>query len=431
LRSIRDAANRSGQFTVMKGRRRIGKTTLLQQVYGDRDFLYFFVARKNEADLCADFQLEIERFFKMPLPGRIESFEALFKYVLELSKRQSFTLVIDEFQEFLRVNPSVFSTMQRDWDLAKRDSRMNLIVSGSINRMMEQIFSAGEPLYGRATHEISLRPFTTSVVDEILTGHAPENSSDDLLSLWTLTGGVAKYIEQLMDGRAFDRESMVGLMISDGSTFLNEGKALLVEEFGKDYASYFSILSSIACGKTARAEIQTALGGGDVGGYLTRLRKDYRLIDRKSPLVTGDTNRDVRYEIRDEFLRFWFRFVYKYQSLIELHAYERLREIVLRDFDVFSGKALESYFRARLGETGRYVSIGGWWDRKGENEIDVVAIDDLGRRILFAEVKRNSERIDLDVLRHKADAFLCAAGRYRDYAQEYRGFSLTDMKEEL
>jgi len=431
FKTIRETANRSAQFTVMKGRRRIGKTTLLQYVYGGEDFLYFFVARKNEVDLCTDFQLEVERFFKMPLPGRIESFEALFKYLLELSKRQSFTLVIDEFQEFLRVNPSVFSTMQRDWDLAKRDSRLNLIVSGSINRMMEQIFSAGEPLYGRATHEISLRPFTTSVVGEILSGHALEHTSDDLLSLWTLTGGVAKYVERLMDGRAFDCESMVKLMISDGSIFLNEGKALLVEEFGKDYASYFSILSLIASGKTARTEIQTALGGVDIGGYLTKLRKEYRLIDRHAPLVTGDTNRDVRYEIRDEFLRFWFRFIYKYQSLVELHAYERLQEIVLRDFDVFSGKALESYFRARLGETGRYASIGSWWDRKGENEIDIVAIDDFGHRILFAEVKRNPERIDLDVLRRKADAFLCAAGRYRDYVQEYRGLSLKDMKEGL
>lgn len=431
LKRIRENARTAAQFTIIKGRRRIGKTTLLQHVYGEEDFLYFFVARKSEADLCADFQSEIERYFKLPLPGRIVSFEDVFKYLMELSKRQSFTLVIDEFQDFLRINASVYSTMQRDWDRMKCDSRMNLIVSGSINRMMELIFSSNQPLFGRATHEIDLCPFATTVVGDIMDRYAEDATADDLLSLWTLTGGVAKYVELLMDGRAFTREQMVRLAVADGSTFLNEGRALLVDEFGKDYATYFSILSSIASGRTAHAEIQSALGGNDIGGYLSKLRKDYRLIDRKTPFATGDTNRSVLYEIKDEFLRFWFRFVFKYQALVELRAYGRLQDIVLRDFDVFSGKALEGYFARKLAESGRYTAVGNWWDRRGENEIDIVAVDDVSRRILFAEVKRNFVRIDLDALRLKADAFLRAAGRYRDYETEYRGLSLNEMRKEL
>lgn len=337
-----------------------------------------------------------------------------------------FTLVIDEFQEFLRINPSVFSAMQRDWDKYKSRSRMNLIVSGSINKMMEQIFSANQPLYGRSTNEFRLEPFSTSTTKEILREYSPEYEKDSLLSLWTLTGGVAKYVELLMDGQATDLDRMVRNFISSGSTIPNEGKVLLVDEFGKDYGTYFSILSLIAFGQTSRGEIQNVIGS-DVGGYLTKLCDDYRLVTKKVPLGGGETNRNMLYEIDDEFLRFWFRFIYKYQSAIEIQAYERLRDFVMRDYKVFSGKALEGYFRRKLMEEGGWTQIGGWWDRKGKNEIDIVAIDEFDKRILFAEVKRNPDKIDLKLLTEKAERFFTASPKYSAFVREYLALSMDDM----
>ena len=93
LRGIRETAKTSARLTVLKGRRRVGKTSLLQQAYGDEDFLYFFVARKNEADLCRDFGAEISRYLGVTLPGEASSFESVFRFLMELSRTRHFTLV--------------------------------------------------------------------------------------------------------------------------------------------------------------------------------------------------------------------------------------------------------------------------------------------------------------------------------------------------
>ena len=426
LRSIRAESHDSSCLTILKGRRRVGKTSLLQEAYGDGDYLYFFVARKNEADLCNDFCMEIARYFKLTIPGRMSSFEEVFRFLLDMASREPCTVVIDEFQEFHRVNPSIFSTMQRDWDLKKRTAKVNLIVSGSINRMMEQIFAADQPLYGRATHEINLDSFTTSTVREILSEYSPNYTSEDLLALWTFTGGVAKYVELLMDAGAFTPEAMVRRMVSEGSTILNEGKVLLVDEFGRDYGTYFSILSLIAAGNNSRSEIENVIGS-DVGGYLTKLESEYRLVSKELPVCESRSNRNVHYILKDNFLRFWFRFVWKFQSLIELRAYGRLQDFIFRDYQTFSGKALEDYFRHKFAESGKYTKIGNWWDRKGLNEIDLVAIDDLTKTISFCEVKRNGGKIDLGKLSRKAEAFHQATGTYSDYRAEYLALPMADM----
>ena len=426
LRRIREESRRSARMTILKGRRRIGKTSLLMQAYGDEDFLYFFVARKNEADLCGDFAAEISRYLGLTLPGGAASFEEVFRFILEIAQTRPITLVIDEFQDFLRVNESVFSSMQRDWDRLKGKARINLVVSGSINRMMEQIFASDQPLYGRATNEIDLSPFTTSSLKEILAFHAPGYSTESLLALWTFTGGVAKYVELLMDQNAYNLESMVGAMVSDGSTIPGEGKVLLVDEFGRDYATYFSILSLIAAGKTSRAEIQNVTGG-DIGGYLTKLDSEYRLIVKNVPFASNGSNRNMRYVLNDNFYRFWFRFICKYQALLELRAYGRLRDIILRDYKVFSGKALEGYFVRKLSEAGRYTQIGNWWNRKGESEIDIVAVDDDAGRIDFFEVKRDAARFNKGQLQQKAEEFLTTAAGFSGYEKTFSCLSLSDM----
>lgn len=426
LKKVQEKAKKHACFTILKGRRRVGKTSLLEKAYRGGDYLYFFVARKNEADLCLDFQAEVERYFGISLPGQIATVEALFRYLMELSQREHFTLVIDEFQEFLRVNPSIYSTMQRDWDLYKGKSRLNLVVSGSINRLMEQIFAADQPLYGRSTGDFRLNPFSTSTLKAILKDHGVGCNPESLLALWTFTGGVAKYVEQLVDASALTLEEMVSTLISESSPILNEGKVLLVEEFRKDYGTYFSILSLIASGRTSRSEIENVIGS-DVGGYLTKLCDDYSVVSKKTPFGSDASRRNMLYQIDDCFLRFWFRFVYRYQSALELKAYDRLRSLILRDYPVFSGMALEQYFRTKLAESGQWTAIGNWYDRKGENEIDIVAVDDLEKRILFAEVKRNPEKINPQVLKTRAQAFLRATPKYADYSPTFVGYSMEDM----
>ena len=427
LREIREKANVSARFTVVTGRRRVGKTQLIKRALEDRPYLYFYVARKSEKDLCAGFQRQIEELYKIPAFGTAERFEDLFRILLEYSKRETISVVIDEFQEFYRVNPSVFSAMANLWDDAQKDSKINLIVCGSVNRLMQKIFKDdSEPLYGRNTASIHIDPFRVSVLKEILASFKPDYSADDLLSLWTMTGGVARYVEQLMDDGAFDRKAMLKSVFKTGSSFLDEGIAVLVQEFGKDYGTYFSILSAIASGRTEYSQIKNDVGG-EIGGFLQKLERDYRLIRRKLPIFSNARGKNSVYEIDDCFFRFWFRFIWKYQYLKELQRFDALREIAARDFNQFSGLALERYFRWKFMEEKRYTRMDAWWDRKGENEIDLVCDDELGGKLDFYEVKRDCERIDLQTLRVKAAQFITKNPELSDRQMSFSGLSLEDL----
>ena len=211
------------------------------------------------------------------------------------------------------------------------------------------------------------------------------------------------------------------------SPVLDEGRAVLVQEFGKDYGNYFSILSAVAGGDTSYGAIKNAVGV-DPGAYLSKLEFEYGILEKKLPFKGLSSGKQSLYKIEDRFFRFWFRFVYKYQYLIEMGRFAELLKIVRRDFDAYSGEALESYFRARFKEDTTYTRIGGWWDRKGENEIDLVCEDELQKRLRFIEVKRDRRDISVPALKAKAEAFFRKTGMPPNgWTCEYNGLSLEDM----
>lgn len=427
LREIREMAKNNAQFTVVTGRRRIGKTSLIWKAYDDAPILYFFVARKAESDLCEDYRLEIENKLGIPTIGRAEHFADMFEFLMKLSIERQVTLFIDEFQDFFRVNKSVYSDMQRIWDIYSPKAHMNLIVCGSIYSMMTKIFKdKKEPLYNRQTRFMTVRPFTPSVLKEILSEYHPGHTSEDLWALYSFTGGVAKYVQLLVDAGATSKERMLEQIVKADSIFLGEGKSILIEEFGKDYGIYFSILSAIARGKTSRSEIESVVGR-EIGGYLTKLENEYEIIAKKQPLFEKSSTKNVRYTIEDNFFTFWFRFIYKYSYMLEIENYESLKTIINRDYETFSGLMLERYFRRVLINRQAYTRIGGWWDRKGENEIDIVAENELDNQATFFEVKRKAGNIDIEVLKQKASAFLRATGELKGYDISYKGLSMDDM----
>src|SRR5690606_29741573 len=151
---------------------------------------------------------------------------------------------------------------------------------------------------------------------EILKDHAPGYTHEDLLAFYLFTGGVAKYVELLVQNRAFTLPAMLEEIIAENSVFLEEGKNVLIDEFGKDYGNYFSILSLIASGKTSRIEIESVLEL-QTGGFLDRLENDFGLIKKLRPVLAKPGTRTVKYMIEDNFLSFWFRFIYKYRSAVE------------------------------------------------------------------------------------------------------------------
>ena len=160
---------------------------------------------------------------------------------------------------------------------------------------------------------------------------------------------------------------------------------------------------------------------------MKNLSEEYALISKMQPVYEKSSNKNVHYTINDQFLKFWFRFIYKYTHIIEAGGNDRLRAIVERDFTTVSGKSLECYFNEVLKESGAYTRLGYWHDRKGENEIDIVAEDELENKIEFIEVKRQAKNFDENVLKGKSELFFKAVGIYKGYDVIYRGLSIDDM----
>lgn len=376
LREIEQTSRSNAQLSVVTGRRRIGKTLLLLRATKSEaePVLYFFVARKAENFLCQDFQQEIAVKLGIPIMGEVSNFGKLFEYLMILSERRAFTLIIDEFQEFFKVAPSAYSDMQHYWDIYKEKSKINIIVCGSVYSLMHKIFeNQKEPLFSRATAKMSVKPFEVSILKEILNDYNPKYTPEDLLALYSFTGGVAKYVQLFMDAGATTYKKMLSLMIQEDSTFLGEGRNMLIEEFGTEYATYFTILSAIARGETTRSKIE-AVVKRELGGY-----------------------------------------------------YDGLKTIIDRDYKTFSGKMLEKYFRTKIIQSGNITNIGGYWDRKGENEIDLIVVNELDKQAQIIEVKRKAENIDMDVLRDKGVHFLHATGELKKYRIIYSGLSMEDM----
>jgi hypothetical protein len=411
-------------LTLIVGRRRIGKTSLVLKVSDNP--IYFFISRKNESLLCEEFCEELkEKSFN--IYGKFEKFEKLFEYILELSKTKPITLIIDEFQEFFKINPSVFSSIQKIWDLKKNEARVHLIVCGSVYSLMKKIFeNEKEPLFGRADFKINLKPFKIKVLKNILEDYS-EYNSENLLNFYTITGAVAKYVELLVLYKAFDLKSMINEIISPYSIFLDEGKNRLIEEFGKEYTTYFSVLSLISSSKTSKREIESVLQK-NISGYLERLENDYKIIKSVRPINARKGSKLKKYEIIDNFLNFWFRFLYKYRSCIESENFERLKYLVLRDFSSYRGKFLEKIFIEILKSENKWTKIGKYWERGNKNEIDIVAMDEKRKKILFAEVKINKNNANLNKLILKSKKM---TEQFKDYEHLYEIFSLEDIEKKL
>ncbi len=400
LRRIQSRAFDSrSRMTVITGRRRIGKTSLaLRATEGEYPTVYLFVSRKNEAALCEEFAGLVSSALNCYVPPEIKSFKSLFQMLMELAKTRKFNLIIDEFQEFFNINPSVFSDMQNVWDSYRNETHVNLLLMGSVYSMMHKIFeNYHEPLFGRADALLRLSGLGTETMKEVMRDYRPDYTNDQLLAFYTITGGVPKYIELLCDDTDLSIDGMFDYVVRENSPFVNEGRNLLIEEFGKDYGLYFSVLSCIASGINTQGAIENALGGVTVAGHLKRLIEDYSLIKRVRPIMSKPRSQNVQYEITDNFLRFWFNYFDRNQTLVELNNFEHLRQIISSDYPTFSGLTLEKWFRQKMMESHKFTDIGSWWERKkgkDANEIDIVALSVDGRTAVVAEVKRQQRNFD-------------------------------------
>lgn len=418
-------AERTATFTVLMGRRRVGKTSLIAKALEGKASAYLFVSRDSEAVLCRKFQRSLEEQLGIQIYGELTYFRDLFEVIMRESMNRHFTVVFDEFQTLYKINPAIFSEIQDLWDRYHRESKLNLIVVGSIQSLMKRIFEdKNEPLYGRPTSKFTLSPFRTDVLKEILAEHSPDYGNEDLLCLYMITGGVAKYVELLMDAQCYTKDGMLDYVCRQDSYFLTEGRDMVNQEFGEEGVTYFSVLQMIANGMTRRGDIDGAMQK-DTGVYLQNLEKNYNMISRIKPLLSKPAGKVSAYEISDRFLRFWFRFIRPCQSLIERKQLGLVRSNIADNYEQFSGRTLEQYFQSKIFESGLYTQVGNWWDRRGDNEIDLIALNEFNHTAVAAEIKRNPEKINLRALEAKVAAL--RKSDFGKYSFSLQALSLEDM----
>ena len=379
------------RLTVITGRRRIGKTSLVMNAIDGTPWVYLFVGRKSEASICAEFTANISKSLDCYVPVEIKSFRSLFHFLMEKAENRPFNLIIDEFQEFYNINASIYSDMQNIWDQYRHKTKMNLIVCGSVYS-------------GRADNILKLSAFDLTTLKDIMKDFHPQYTNDDLLALYAFTGGVPKYVELFCENVTLSVDEMIHFMVRQNSSFTEEGKHLLIEEFGKNFATYFSILSAISGGINTQPTIEAALGDKNIGGHIKRLIGDYNIIVRLRPLLAKEGSQTVRYEIQDNFLRFWFNYFDRHRSLIEIKNFDGLKSIIKNDYSTYSGKILETYFKQKLAESMKYRAIGSWWEPKGvQNEIDIVALDLEKNKAIAVEVKRNKKNFKEELFLAKVE----------------------------
>lgn len=432
LREIATLSRRSSHLVVITGRRRVGKTELIRRFAGEgKDVLYFFVSKKKPHILLEEFREILAGRFPLLKRVSFPAFGDFFRFLFDAMSEQSLFVVFDEFQNFLHVDPSAFSTMQDLWDRRKEAVKGAFFCIGSVQTLMRDIFEGRkEPLFGRATARLYLEPFAPDTVVEILSDHrlgAPKH----LPFFFTLFGGVPKYYFLLDRYRLFGKphEEIVRKLFCEADAPLqNEGRELLIEEFGKNYHLYFSILQVIAGGETQMARIADGAGinVNSISKYLEELASYYRVIERRAPVTSHrHEHKSGRYFISDPALRFWFRYIYRYRSLLEIGDEKGLTGKIVKDLPALMGTSFEELVRALLilrnGEESlpfRFSRIGGFWSRKGDVEVDIVALDEKEENILIGECKLSGSRFtrrEAARLKEKARAIKRLRGGGREH----------------
>ncbi|HIJ96849.1 MAG TPA: ATP-binding protein [Desulfuromonadales bacterium] len=423
-----DGKDRAHLF-VLSGRRRVGKTSLIKHFTEDRDdFVYLFVSKKKSHLLLAEFSEILAERIPILKSVSINSFDSLFTVLFKEMSKTPLYIMIDEFQNFQQVDGSVFSVLQNLWDTYQDSAKGAIICVGSVQTLMRDIFEGEkEPLFNRASIKMSLKPLSVDTIAQILTDNGVDVAKN-LLFYHTLFGGVPKYYAILDRSRLFHltHKAVISRLFCEQDALLQqEGRDLLIEEFGKNYHLYFSILQTVAGGVTQMAQIadKTGINVNSISRYLDELVSEYGVLERRSPVTaTTKDHKGGRYHIADHFLKFWFRYIHKNQTLVEIGATERLADKIDEDLTNFQGWVFEEMVREILINRNNekivpflFDRISGFWDKSGKVEIDIVAADDDKKNIFFGECKLNGNQFTLADI-----AKLKEKGRYVHWGKESR-----------
>lgn len=426
LRKNESQSKQSAVFTVLMGRKRVGKTMLLKMALKGCDYAYLLVSDYSEEVLCQRFMQTLEEQIGIHTDETITCFCDLFEVIMKESLKRHFTIILDEFQTLAKVGPHIFRGIKKLWNQYYHGSHLHLITSCSIQPPTRHIFEdVNGQFHGSPSTKLTLKPFTIDVLKQIFHDHCPDYQNEDLLCLFMITGGVPKYVELLMDAGCYTKDKMLDFVCSKDSYFLSEGNDLVNQLFGDKSVAYFSVMHLIASSLDAFHSNGTMMQK-KLSAYLENLEKNYQLVNCLKPLFTKAKNPVTAYEISDLFLRFWFYFIGPYQSYVENGQLSLIREKIEEYYNSFTGRTLEQYFRALAIESGRYTQVGYWWSSKGKNEIDLIALNEFNHTGLVAEIKRNRHKISITKLKEKVNTL--PPKSFGDYKLTLRALSIKDMK---
>ena len=407
LKEISSFAKTSGYLTLISGRRRVGKTTLVKHFIEQQKLksCYFFVSRKQPKAILNEFCSILNEEFEQIAGLTFEDFDGFFLHIFKILQKKNFTFVFDEFQNFWYVDSSVFSTFQKHWDENKDNIKGHIIVIGSIQTLMNTIFEdQKEPLFKRLTGKILLKPFSISEMNELFIGTKSNDVSMNI-RLQLLFNGIPFYYYLLEKEHLFNKSLIKiidRLVLHQDSILFNEGRELTIEEFGRNYGRYFSILEAVARGYTQWNKIatQTGIPSNSIGKYFDELIQQYRLLERRHSVFSQKQSaKNGRYYLKDNFLSFWFRYVYKNLSVLEGYSAEKLIPKIREDLPNFFGYNFERFVVEWLQMQSvnnfkqfHFDEIGKYWDRAG-NDIDIIAFKTDDELCLVGECKWNSKRI--------------------------------------
>lgn len=394
---------RGSSLVILYGRRRVGKTTLVSEFVRDKRFLYFLVTEESESQNRNAFKGMVAEFINSELlkESSVDNWGIIFKSLINYETDDKKVIIIDEFQYLGKSNPAFPSIFQKIWDTLLKELNIMVILCGSLISMMKsQTLSYSSPLYGRRTGQIKLNQIPFKYYHEFFSN----KSHKELIEYYAVTGGVPKYIELFYDSK--DIYTAIEKNILNKTSFLYDEPNFLLQREVSEVGSYFSIIKTIAMGNQKLSKIATNLELKQTG--LTKYLKtliNLDILEREVPITEDNPEKSKRglYKIKDNFILFWFKFIYPNISYIESGNEElAMKKIRQNLVDNHISYVYEDICREEMWELNakgkwnfHFDKVGRWWN--GNTEIDLVAIDSTGIDIIFGECKYWKNKVGIDV----------------------------------
>lgn len=391
------------EFAVIYGRRRIGKTALINEFIKDKDSIYCTGVESNEKQNLANLSKAVLEYETgSPIDTSFPSFQAAFEHIFELSRNKRIVFIMDEYPYIARSSASLASTLQMLIDRNFKDSKLFLILCGSsMSYMEDHVLAYKAPLYGRRTAQFRIKPFTFFEAC-----HFFQKKEDfEKLLLYGMVGGTPQYLLEVADDQSFE-ETLKRAYLRPSSFLYDEPNTLMRQEL-REPATYNAIISAVANGCSKLGEISNKVGES-TNVCNTYIKNLISLGIMKKEYSYGETsNRKAVYAIEDNMFRFWFRFIPDNVTSISRGASDAALSLIRPHISEFMGPVFEEVCIQYLWElllAGKspfvFQNLGRWWgtDPKTKMQVEIDIVGSNGDTALFGECKWKNEKIDVGVL---------------------------------